>query len=416
MYESDDLYELLGVSPTASPEVIAAAYKAMMKRYHPDAGGNTEQAQRINNAYDVLRDPLLRAEYDRTRRGNPRSREASAESHVICPRCRTKNNIKEADLERARCGRCGEPFVSKEGSAREPRGDEHPKPAPAPTSPGVFPSWLSRVALAAGGLGLALYVFSQSPGTPIVEAPQPAPTAETPVAAAPQPSPTPSPTESPVRSPDMEALRKDLRALGGKIADEDPDQKHWIDIYQRLSNENDSWGSFQLGLRYFYGQGVKQDVQRAIPLFEKAMKGRPKNDSGFNTGAYEAAHHLAVAYDSAEFVEKDVARAVDHFIAAATVDMPMSLNMMKEYAAEQSASAKAALGAIYLFGLKQQVDVIEAQKWLTPAAEQGHDIAQTLLAELLMGKQRGGNDLIQAHAWAKSAAEHGNKRAIWRTY
>jgi hypothetical protein len=33
-------FEILGISPDAEPEVIAAAYRALAKKYHPDGNGN----------------------------------------------------------------------------------------------------------------------------------------------------------------------------------------------------------------------------------------------------------------------------------------------------------------------------------------------------------------------------------------
>lgn len=46
--------EILGVGPKAKPDEIEAAYRAAMKRAHPDAGGSTEQAARINEARALL--------------------------------------------------------------------------------------------------------------------------------------------------------------------------------------------------------------------------------------------------------------------------------------------------------------------------------------------------------------------------
>jgi hypothetical protein len=63
-----DYYDILEVSPLASPETIRAAYKSLMQRYHPDrhpsrASAET-QAKRINAAYAVLSDADQRARYD----------------------------------------------------------------------------------------------------------------------------------------------------------------------------------------------------------------------------------------------------------------------------------------------------------------------------------------------------------------
>jgi hypothetical protein len=60
-------YEILNVAPAAELVVIEAAYRALMKKYHPDQGGGAADgpsAADINRAYAVLRDPGRRAEYD----------------------------------------------------------------------------------------------------------------------------------------------------------------------------------------------------------------------------------------------------------------------------------------------------------------------------------------------------------------
>ena len=64
------LYDVLNVSPDAEPVVIEAAYRALMKKYHPDqaaAAGAAESvgAAEINQAFAVLRDAERRADYDR---------------------------------------------------------------------------------------------------------------------------------------------------------------------------------------------------------------------------------------------------------------------------------------------------------------------------------------------------------------
>ncbi len=66
------LYDLLEVSPNASPEVIKAAYRQLALKYHPDKQPDAnarrqaeERMKAINAAYEVLMDPAKRAEYDR---------------------------------------------------------------------------------------------------------------------------------------------------------------------------------------------------------------------------------------------------------------------------------------------------------------------------------------------------------------
>lgn len=57
-------YQVLGVDSEAEAFLIEAAYRALMRRHHPDRGGETWQAQRINEAYSVLRNDNARARYD----------------------------------------------------------------------------------------------------------------------------------------------------------------------------------------------------------------------------------------------------------------------------------------------------------------------------------------------------------------
>jgi hypothetical protein len=63
-------YDVLEVSPKASPEVIRAAYKSLMQRHHPDkiqqATAQAGQAALISQAYEVLSDPQKRAAYDQS--------------------------------------------------------------------------------------------------------------------------------------------------------------------------------------------------------------------------------------------------------------------------------------------------------------------------------------------------------------
>jgi hypothetical protein len=65
-----DHYDTLGLSPTSEDVVIRAAYRALIRRYHPDGNASAEataRARAINAAYAVLIDPEKRAEYDRMR-------------------------------------------------------------------------------------------------------------------------------------------------------------------------------------------------------------------------------------------------------------------------------------------------------------------------------------------------------------
>ena len=64
-----DFYAILGISITAEKEVIDAAYKALVKKYHPDVfKGSTkianERIREINEAYDTLSKTNKKKRYD----------------------------------------------------------------------------------------------------------------------------------------------------------------------------------------------------------------------------------------------------------------------------------------------------------------------------------------------------------------
>ncbi|KAK3132250.1 hypothetical protein QOZ80_6AG0518310 [Eleusine coracana subsp. coracana] len=62
-------YETLHVRRAATQAEIKAAYRAMAKRLHPDAGSSGAAASafmEIRRAYETLSDPAERARYDRS--------------------------------------------------------------------------------------------------------------------------------------------------------------------------------------------------------------------------------------------------------------------------------------------------------------------------------------------------------------
>jgi curved DNA-binding protein CbpA len=64
--DSKDHYKVLGLLYGAGADSIRKAYYEKAKKFHPDLSGEgTAVMQRINDAYAVLSDPLLREQYDR---------------------------------------------------------------------------------------------------------------------------------------------------------------------------------------------------------------------------------------------------------------------------------------------------------------------------------------------------------------
>ncbi|HEY8180314.1 MAG TPA: DnaJ domain-containing protein [Candidatus Limnocylindria bacterium] len=66
-----DPYKVLQVMSTADQEVLSAAYRALAQKYHPDHDPSKVAARRmaeLNAAWAIVRDPDLRANWDRSKR------------------------------------------------------------------------------------------------------------------------------------------------------------------------------------------------------------------------------------------------------------------------------------------------------------------------------------------------------------
>lgn len=69
-FPNHDLYKVLGVESNASLEDIKKAYRELARKVHPDKaeGGNTPENnarfQQVSEAWEILRDEVLRREYD----------------------------------------------------------------------------------------------------------------------------------------------------------------------------------------------------------------------------------------------------------------------------------------------------------------------------------------------------------------
>lgn len=65
-----DLYEILGISQDASDDEVKSAYRKRAREAHPDAGGDESDFKDVTTAYEILKNPEARANYDRY--GDPR--------------------------------------------------------------------------------------------------------------------------------------------------------------------------------------------------------------------------------------------------------------------------------------------------------------------------------------------------------
>ncbi|KAI0479386.1 hypothetical protein GGR56DRAFT_690754 [Xylariaceae sp. FL0804] len=83
-FPEHDLYQVLGLSPDATQDLVRKTFLELSLKHHPDkAGGSAEnnaRFARIREAYEILHDPEARAEYDRRRSTSSRHDSGAAPS------------------------------------------------------------------------------------------------------------------------------------------------------------------------------------------------------------------------------------------------------------------------------------------------------------------------------------------------
>ena len=73
-----DYYQVMGLADTATADEVKKAYRKLARKYHPDVSKEKDAEEKfkaLGEAYEVLKDPAKRAEYDELRRHGARAAE-----------------------------------------------------------------------------------------------------------------------------------------------------------------------------------------------------------------------------------------------------------------------------------------------------------------------------------------------------
>ncbi|KAI2467543.1 DnaJ-domain-containing protein [Annulohypoxylon bovei var. microspora] len=127
-FPKHDLYKVLEVDSNASLDDIKKAYRELCKKVHPDKaeGGstpeNTEKFQKVQEAWEILRDEVLRREYDQYRANSAKDSSRRDDRDTDSGRRR-----KERKERKEREERSGKKEHGPRGSAKPKRDRAHDK-------------------------------------------------------------------------------------------------------------------------------------------------------------------------------------------------------------------------------------------------------------------------------------------------
>lgn len=156
------------------------------------------------------------------------------------------------------------------------------------------------------------------------------------------------------------------------------------DFFCKDPKEKDSViEQFNLGVRYYYGDGVPQIYSEAVKWFRKAAE----------QGNANAQYNLGVCYENGDGVPQNYSEAVKWY---------------KRAAEQGDANAQYKLGVCYEGGFSVPQNYSKAAKWYRKAAEQGHADAQDGLGFCYENGRGVPQDYSVALKWYRKAAEKGN--------
>jgi len=175
-----------------------------------------------------------------------------------------------------------------------------------------------------------------------------------------------------------------VTAFGGQLEDgqaayERSDYATAYRLWKPMAQQGDAIAQNNLGVMYYYGQGVRHYYTEALKWLRRAAE----------QGLPAAQFNLGLMYANGQGVPQDYAEAVKWY----------------QKAAQQGyAEAQSNIGFMYDQGRGVPQDYAEAVKWYRRSAEQGHATAQKNLGVMYYYGQGVPQDYIPAHMWFNLAS------------
>lgn len=159
-------------------------------------------------------------------------------------------------------------------------------------------------------------------------------------------------------------------------------------LYDQALGEDNAEAQCALGNSYLDGEGVKQNYQQAVKMFQRAAK--HNYAVAFNV--------LGICYDSGLGVNEDAEKSFELTRRAAELGLPIAMNN---------------LANDYLNGHGVDADPKKSQEWRLRSAECGDISAQTSIGYDYYDVSNPNRDCQQAKGWLERAAKGGSLQALY---
>ena len=192
----------------------------------------------------------------------------------------------------------------------------------------------------------------------------------------------------------------------------------------RRATQGDLEAQCHIGICYYEGKGIEQDVQKAVEWYRKAAE----------QGYADAQNRLGVRYDRGEGVEENSKIANEWYLKAAkqghakaqfnigwhyyigdgiSENPKQAAYWFSKAAVQGHAEAQFYLGLAYLSGNGVPQDSKQAIDWFFKSANQNYALAQYLVGACYMGGEGIEENPVEAAFWYRKAAEQDNPDALF---